>query len=226
MRILVIEDEPKVAGAIAEGLRAEGFEVDSSGSGEEGFLLLNTERFDLLILDILLPGRSGLEVLEAARLLGARLPILVLTARDSVEDRVRGLELGADDYMVKPFAFSELLARVRALLRRGPLETSDFIKYADVEMDCSKRSCRRRGRAIPLTLKEYELLEYLLRHEETVVSREMIAREVWHATERATPLDNVIDVHVARLRRKLDEPFDKKLLKTIRGVGFMLGERG
>jgi two-component system, OmpR family, copper resistance phosphate regulon response regulator CusR len=224
MRILIIEDEPKVACAIAEGFRAEGFVVDAAGSGEEGFFLLSTERFDLLILDILLPGRSGLEILEAARRLGVRLPVLVLTARDSVEDRVRGLDSGADDYMVKPFAFSELLARARALLRRSPIEQSAYLKYADLEMDCQKRSCKRKGRELSLTAKEYELLEYLLRHRETVVSREMLATDVWRQAERATPLDNVIDVHVARLRRKLDETSEAKLLKTIRGVGFMLGE--
>jgi two-component system, OmpR family, copper resistance phosphate regulon response regulator CusR len=224
MRILIIEDEPKVAAAVAEGFRAEGFDVSSCASGEDGFFLLSTQRFDLLILDILLPGRNGLEILEAARRLGARLPVLVLTARDSVEDRVRGLDCGADDYVVKPFAFSELLARARALLRRGPIEQIANLKYADIEMDCQRRSCRRQGRELSLTAKEYDLLEYLLRHNETVVSREMLATDVWRATERATPLDNVIDVHVARLRRKLDEPCEKKLLKTIRGVGFMLGE--
>jgi two-component system copper resistance phosphate regulon response regulator CusR len=224
MRILIIEDEPKVASAIAEGLMAEKYSVTVSYSGEDGFFVLTTQRFDLLILDIMLPGRNGLQILEAVRRGDARLPVLLLTAKDAVEDRVKGLDGGADDYLTKPFAFSELLARARALMRRGGTKSAETIACADLEMDCSARKVRRGDNELALTVKEYDLLEYFLRHQGSVVSRDMLARDVWRVVERATPLDNVIDVHIARLRRKVDEPFPGKLLKTIRGVGFVLEE--
>jgi len=224
LHILVIEDEPKVAQAIRDGLEAEHYRVTVAPTGEEGFFLATTQVFDLILLDLMLPGRSGLEILTALRDQRCQTPVLVLTARDAVEDRVAGLDRGADDYLVKPFAFPELLARIRALTRRGRIDQALRLKLADLELDCVTRKVTRAGREIPLTAKEYELLEYLLRHQGHVVSREMLAREVWQVVARETPLDNVIDVHVARLRRKMDAPFEKKLLQTIRGVGFVLRE--
>jgi two-component system copper resistance phosphate regulon response regulator CusR len=222
MRILLIEDEVKMARALAEGLRAERYTVTICHNGEEGFFLLSTRQFDLLILDLMLPGRDGLEILCAMRGRGMRMPVLILTAKDAVEDRVKGLDCGADDYMVKPFALSELTARIRALLRRVKTEEAPSLTCADVDVDCLTRRVSRKDRELSLTTKEYELLEYLVRHQGNVVSREMLARDVWKIAERATPLDNVIDVHIARLRRKIDDPFDRKLLKTIRGVGFVM----
>jgi two-component system, OmpR family, copper resistance phosphate regulon response regulator CusR len=223
LRILVVEDEAKVAQALREGLERAKYEVVVASTGEEGFFLVNAEEFDLVILDLMLPGRDGLQVLSTLRKRGMQTPVLILTARDAVEDRVLGLDKGADDYLVKPFAFPELLARVRALLRRGRSEQGVPLRLADLEMDVTSRKARRSGRYLELTAREFELLEYLLRHREQIVSREMLARDVWKET-RATPIDNVIDVHINRLRRKVDEPFDPKLIHTVRGVGFVLRE--
>jgi DNA-binding response OmpR family regulator len=171
----------------------------------------------------MLPGRDGLEILAAVRKRDISVPVLMLTSKDAIEDRVRGLNAGADDYLVKPFAFPELLARVRALTRRGHnARPVSRLKLADLEMDAMSHSVARGGHELELTAREFELLEYLLRHEGLVVSREMLARDVWKENARHTPLDNVIDVHMARLRRKIDEPFGKKLLHTVRGVGFVL----
>jgi DNA-binding response OmpR family regulator len=171
----------------------------------------------------MLPRRDGIEVLTTLRRRGLQTPVLILTAKDTVEDRVHGLDLGADDYLVKPFAFPELVARIRALLRRGRMDQVLRLQLDDLEMDLITRKVSRGGSIIELTAKEFELLEYLLRHQSQVVSREMLARDVWQVTARATPLDNVIDVSIARLRRKLDDAFDRKLLHTVRGVGFVLG---
>jgi len=222
VRILVVEDERKVANALREGLEAEQHQVTVAHTGEEGFFLSSSQTFDLVILDVMLPGRDGFEILGAIRKAGSQLPVLLLTARESVDDRVLGLDTGADDYLVKPFAFPELLARVRALLRRGRLEAPVRMKVADLEMDVTKRTATRSQQALDLTAREFELLEYFMRNQGRVVSREMIAREVWKEGPRHTPLDNVIDVHIARLRRKLDDPFQTKLLHTVRGVGFVL----
>lgn len=224
MHILVIEDEPKVAQAIRKGLESENYQVTLASTGEEGYFLATTRAFDLILLDLLLPGRNGLEILASLREQKCQTPVLILTARDAVEDRVLGLDTGADDYVVKPFAFSELLARIRALTRRGRPEQALRLRLADLEIDCVTRKVRRGKQEIGLTAKEFDLLEYLLRHQGHIVSRDMLARDVWKVTSRATPLDNVIDVHIARLRKKLDAPFRKKLLKTIRGVGFVLKE--
>lgn len=224
MRILVVEDEKKVAKALQEGLEAEHYQVTIAYTGEEGFYLLNSQMFDLVLLDLMLPGRDGFEILKTVRNRGLQAPVLILTARDAVEDRVLGLDSGADDYMIKPFAFPELLARIRALLRRGRSDQVLRLKLADIEMDLVTRKVTRSGKAIELTAKEFELLEYLLRHQGHVVSREMLSRDVWQEDIRTIPMDNVIDVHIARLRRKLDDPFDEKLLKTVRGVGFILRE--
>src|SRR5258706_2429605 len=221
-RILVVEDESKVARALCEGLERQGHEVVIAPNGEEGFFLVNAEEFDLVILDLMLPGRDGLQVLSTLRKRGLETPVLILTARDAIEDRVEGLDKGADGYLVKPFAFPELLARVRALLRRT--EQGPQLKLADLEMDVMTRKAKRRGQYLELTARELELLEYLLRHKEQVVSREMLVRHGWKDRDRATPLDNVMDVHINRLRCKVDEPFDRKLIHTVRGLGFVLRE--
>ncbi|HXM46125.1 MAG TPA: response regulator transcription factor [Bryobacteraceae bacterium] len=225
MRILVIEDEPKLGEALREGLRAEQYEVSLAPTGEEGFYLAQAEKFDLVVLDVMLPGRSGLEILTTMRGRGFKTPVLILTARDAVEDRVRGLDAGADDYLVKPFAFPELQARIRALSRRGAPETSPKLQVGDLHMDVEARSVRRGDQPLELTAREFELLEYLVRHQGHVVSREMLTREVWKEAGRHTPLDNVIDVHVARLRRKVDDQFEQKLVHTVRGVGFVVREQ-
>lgn len=224
MRVLVVEDEVKVARALKQGLERAGFDVALAATGEEGFYLVNAEGFDLVVLDLMLPGRGGLEVLATIRRRGLRTPVLILTARDAIEDRVQGLDSGADDYLVKPFAFPELLARIRALVRRGRTAPVLRFSYADIELDVVARTVRRAGRDIDLTAREFALLAYLLDHQEQVVSREMLARDVWKEPSRATPLDNVIDVHMARLRRKIDDPCESKLIQTIRGVGFVLRE--
>jgi len=223
LRILVIEDEAKVAKALRDGLAAHSYEVRAAATGEEGFFLLSSESFDLVLLDLMLPRRDGLEILTALRKRGVETPVLVLTARDTVDDRVQGLDCGADDYLVKPFAFAELLARIRALLRRGRMDQVLKLKHDDLEMDLVARTAARGSRSLELTVKEFEILEVLLRNQGRVVSREMLGRDVWQVTARATPLDNVIDVTIARVRRKVDDPFTKKLIHTIRGVGFVLG---
>ncbi len=224
MRILVIEDERKLASALQEGLEAEQHSVAVAHTGEDGYFLAHSERFDLLLVDVMLPGRDGIEILGALRREGYDAAVLLLTARDAIEDRVRGLDTGADDYLIKPFAFPELLARIRALARRGKPETAAPQRVADLEIDVARRSVARRGIAIDLTPREFDLIEYLFRNQGRVVSREMLARDIWKEPARYTPIDNVIDVHIARLRRKIDDPYERKLLHTVRGVGFVLRE--
>lgn len=226
MRILLIEDEAKTARAVQTGLRAEGFDAAVARSGEDGFFLLNAETFDLVILDWMLPGRDGIEILKAVRARGNKTPVLLLTARDTIEDRVLGLDSGADDYLVKPFAFAELLARIRALLRRAG--DTDILRkqIGDLALDVENRRVNRGTQDIPLTPREFDLLAYLMRHQGQTVTRQMLAKDVWREPHRATPLDNVIDVHVTHLRRKIDEGQRVKLIHTVRGVGFVLREEG
>ncbi len=224
MRILVVEDELKLAHALKDGLQGEQHQVTLARTGEEGFYLVETQPFELVLLDVMLPGRGGIEILKSMRQHGMKTPVLMLTARDTIEDRVLGLDSGADDYLVKPFAFPELVARVRALSRRGAVDTSSRLRVADLEMDVVGRLAMRNGHSLDLTPREFDLLEYLVRHQGHVVSREMLARDVWKEPGRHTPLDNVIDVHVARLRGKVDEKFEKKLVQTVRGVGFIVRE--
>ncbi len=224
MRLLVVEDEQKVAEALRQGLETEGYDVTLEQTGEGAFFRATTESFDAILLDVMLPGRDGLTILTTLRAHGVKTPILVLTARDTLDDRVRGLDSGADDYLVKPFAFAELLARIRALLRRGRTDDALHLTAGDLELDRVSRVVTRAGRPIELTAREFDLLQYLLAHERQVVSRESIARDVWKEASRSLPLDNVIDVHIARLRRKIDLDHPVKLIHTVRGVGFVLRE--
>ncbi len=225
MRILIIEDERKVAKAIQEGLEREHYNVTVAGDGEEGFFQLFEHPFDLVLLDLNLPGRDGMDVLRTMRQRGLQIPVIILSARDALSSKVTGLETGADDYLVKPFAFPELLARIRSVLRRGTVEPEKKLSIADLSIDLVGRKVTRGEQPIALTVKEFDLLSFLIRNKHRVIPRDMLAREVWGDVGRATALDNVIDVHMAHLRRKIDDPFPVKLLYTLRGVGFMLSDR-
>ena len=224
VRVLIVEDERKLAQVLSSALEAEHYDVVVAATGEDGFFRANAEPFDLVVLDLMLPGRSGLEILQTLRQRRIETPVLILTARDGVDDRVLGLDLGADDYLVKPFALPELLARIRALLRRGHPSDVFRLKVGDLELDLVARRVVRGDTLIDLTVREFELLEYLLRHQGHLVSREMLARDVWKEPRRATPLDNVIDVQMARLRRKVDPEGAARLIHTVRGVGFVMRE--
>jgi len=222
-RVLVVEDEKKLAGSLEKGLKQEGYQVVAAASGEEGFYLATTQSFDALILDLMLPQRNGLEVLRDLRAKAVALPVLVLTARDTVDDKVQGLDAGADDYLVKPFAFAELLARLRALLRRNLPSRELVLKADDLEMDLLGRRVLRDGVEIELSTREFELLRYLLEHANATVTRDMIARDVWK--EPAGVLTNVIDVYIKTLRKKIERPERRQLLCTVRGVGYVLRDK-
>jgi two-component system, OmpR family, copper resistance phosphate regulon response regulator CusR len=224
VRVLVVEDERKLARVLESALQAEHYDVVVAATGEDGFFRANAEAFDLIVLDLMLPGRSGIEILETLRQRQVHTPVLILTARDGVDDRVLGLDRGADDYLVKPFALPELLARIRALLRRGRPSEVLRLKAADLELDLVTRRATRGEHLLDLTMREFELLEYLLRHHGHLVSREMLARDVWKEPRRATPLDNVIDVQMTRLRKKVDTEGHIRLIHTVRGVGFIVKE--
>ena len=226
MRVLVVEDDRKVAEALREGLQTEDYEVAVERTGEGAFFRTSTEAFDLVLLDLGLPGRDGLEVMAAIRRKQISVPIIVLTARDTVAERVVGLDAGADDYMVKPFAFAELLARMRVLLRRGRSPDARQMTVGSLSLDAISRKVTHSGQPLDLTLREFELLEFLMRYEGQVVSRDTLAREVWKESGRTPSLDNVIDAHMARLRRKFDDggAAAARMIHTIRGVGFMLRE--
>ena len=224
MKILVIEDEAKTANFVRKGFREAGFVVDVAQDGFDGLHLALEMEYDLIILDLMLPGIDGWQILTRTRQAGRRAAILILTARDAVDDRVLGFESGADDYLIKPFAFAELIARIRALLRRVPATEPLRRRLADLTLDLERRTVFRGERRIDLTSREFDLLAYLLRQPGQVVTREMLARDVWRETKRATPLDNVIDVHIAHLRRKVDDGHAITLIQTVRGVGFVLRE--
>lgn len=221
MKILIVEDEAKIGDYLRQGLTEAGFVVDLARNGLDGRHLATTARYDLLILDVMLPDVDGWRILKALRDSGNTMPVLFLTARDSVEDRVKGLELGADDYLVKPFAFAELLARVRTLLRRGTaLAAESTLKVADLEVDLLRRRVTRAGRRIALTAKEFVLLELLVRRRGEVLPRSLIASQVWDMNFDSDT--NVIDVAIRRLRAKIDEGYEVKLIHTVRGMGYML----
>ncbi|OGP53915.1 MAG: DNA-binding response regulator [Deltaproteobacteria bacterium RBG_13_52_11] len=224
MRILVVEDEKKVASFLKKGLEEEYYAVDCAYDGEEALFMVETNDYDLVILDIMLPKIDGLEVLERVRDKGLTIPVLMLTAKDSVEDVVRGLDAGGDDYLTKPFAFAELLARVRALFRRKEREPAGELRVADLVLDPVAHKVSRGGEEIELTAKEYALLEYLMRHANRVVTRTMITEHVWDY--HFDPMTNVIDVYVNHLRKKVDPNSSRRLIHTIRGVGYILKEIG
>ncbi len=223
MRILIVEDEKKAAAYLQKGLTEQGFVVDVSADGEEGLQLAHTVEYDLIILDVMMPLRDGWSVLQELRNSGKPTPVLFLTARDSVEDRVKGLELGADDYLVKPFAFVELLARIRSILRRGPARQLEQLSVADLTLDPIRHKAFRNGQRLDLSPKEFALLALFLQRPTEVLSRTLIAEQVWDVHFDSDT--NIVDVAVRRLRQKIDDPFPKKLLHTVRGVGYVLEER-
>ena len=220
MRILVVEDDKKVASFLERGLREDGYSVDVAHDGSEGSLKAHVHDYDLLILDVMLPGKTGFEILAELRRRQSSVPVLLLTARDASEDIVRGLDAGADDYLTKPFSFEVLLARVRALVRRGGAQRLEILRYDDVEMDRIGHTAHRGGRNLKLTAKEFQLLEFLLLRPEEVVKRTQLLEKVWDLS--FDPMSNVVDVHVAKLRRKLTADGEPPLIHTVRGVGYLL----
>jgi two-component system copper resistance phosphate regulon response regulator CusR len=224
MRILLVEDEEKVARFITVGLKAERFAVDSARDGKTGLQMATLNPYDLLIVDLMLPGMSGTELIRRVRRQNTDVPIVVLTARDALSDKLANFESGADDYLTKPFAFAELLVRIKALLRRGAVPRANVIQIADLEIDRLAHQVRRGGTAIKLTAKEYGLLEYLATNAGRVLSRTMIVEHVWDQSFEG--LTNIVDVYVRQLRAKIDEPFDKKLIHTVRSVGYVINENG
>ena len=225
MRLLVVEDEQKVADALHDGLVGEGYDVVVARTGEDALSSVTTETFDAILLDLTLPEQDGLEVLKTLRDQRLLTPVIALTARDTIQDRVAGLDAGADDYLVKPFAFAEVLARVRAVLRRSRPDEIGRLRVGDLEIDPATRRVTRGDRPLELTAKEFDVLYHLAQHADQVVSRDTLAREVWRETARSTTLDNVMDVHISRLRRKVDHDAPVRLIHTVRGVGFSLRER-
>ncbi len=220
MRILLVEDDRRIARFVAKGLREQAYAVDVTGDGEDAIYKLSINDYDAVILDVMIPGRDGFQVCRDLRSAGIAVPVIMLTARDTVQDRIAGLDSGADDYLTKPFAVTELLARLRALLRRGRVIRPAAIRIADLSLDTRAQTATRGGRELALTSKEYALLEYLAREEGRVVSRAEIAEHVWD--ENFDPLTNLIDVHINRLRRKVDDGFSTKLIHTRRGAGYVL----
>ena len=222
MRILLIEDDEKVARAVSTGLEAEHFAVDHATNGLEGLDTARLGPYDLIILDLMLPGLNGTDLLKRLRQVNSDVPVLILTARDAVSEKIANFEAGADDYVTKPFAFAELVVRVKALLRRGATKRDNLIRIADLEIDRVHHQVRRNGSSIKLTSKEYSLLEYMALNRDRVVSRSMIVDHVWD--QSFDGLTNIVDVYVRQLRTKIDEPYDQHLIRTVRGSGYCLGE--
>lgn len=220
MRILIVEDEIKTANYLKKGLMEHSFTVDIASDGEDGLHLASTENYNLIVLDVMLPKRSGWSLIEELRAAKNEVPVIFLSARDTVHDRVHGLELGADDYLVKPFAFSELLARIRIILRRNPLQMTDVMCIEDLELDFIRHKARRGGTSLDLTAKEFQLLALLLRRRGEVMTRTTISEQVWGINFDSDT--NIVDVAIRRLRKKIDDPFPRKLIHTIRGVGYVL----
>ena len=223
MKILVVEDEHKTSAYLKRGLEENGFVVDVAETGEDGSHLAETHSYDVIVLDVLLPGRDGWNVLTGLRRRGIETPVLFLTARDAVRDRVKGFELGADDYLVKPFAFSEFLARIRSLLRRGSARQSTVLRLEDLEVDLARHRALRGSRPLDLTPKEFQLLSFLLQRSGEVLSRTLIAEQVWDINFESD--SNLVEVHMRRLRSKVDDPFELKLIHTVRGVGYVVEKR-
>lgn len=223
MKILVIEDEAKAAAYIKQGLTENGFVVDLAADGDDGAYLATSGSYDLILLDVMLPGRDGWSIMAELRRRGIETPVLFVTARDAIDDQVRGLDLGADDYLVKPFAFSVLLARIRTILRRGSGRAAPVLRVADLELDLIRHKATRAGKLLDLTPKEFTLLSLLMRRTGEAVSRTLIAEQVWDINFESE--SNVVDVHLRRLRLKVDDPFDQRLIHTIRGVGYVLEDR-
>ncbi len=223
VKILVVEDEKKTAAYLRKGLLEQGYVIDLAENGEDGLDLARSSDYDLVILDVMLPKRDGWSVISELRRSGKQTPVLFLTARDAIQERVKGLEMGADDYLVKPFAFSELLARVRTILRRGPTRQPEKLRIADLEIDPARHKATRAGKRLDLTPKEFLLLSLFARRPGEVLSRTLIAEQVWDMNFDSGT--NVVDVHVRRLRSKVDDPFPQKLIHTVRGVGYVLEER-
>ncbi len=222
MRILVVEDERKLAELIARALKADRYAVDTAHDGKAAWQMIETYSYDLVILDLMLPGLDGAEILRRTRRRNQHVPILILTALDATDEKVRNFEAGADDYLTKPFAFAELLVRVKALMRRGPVSRASVLRVADLELDRLSQQVRRSGRKIELTAKEYALLEYLASNPGRVFSRTMIIEHVWDQSFEG--LTNIVDVYVRHLRGKVDDPFPTKLIRTVRGAGYYIGE--
>jgi DNA-binding response OmpR family regulator len=222
MRILLVEDEKKLADMVQRGLKAERYAVDVALEGQGGWELADAYEYDLIILDLMLPGLGGTEILRRVRRKNQQVPILILTARDATDEKVQNFEAGADDYLTKPFAFAELLVRVKALLRRGPVNRASVLRVGDLEVDRLSQQVRRAGKRIELTAKEYSLLEYFATHPGRVFSRTMIIEHVWDQSFEG--LTNIVDVYVRHLRGKVDDPFPTKLIRTVRGMGYCLSE--
>lgn len=223
MRVLIVEDDRKTADYLVKGLQENGFVVDAADNGVDGLHLASTRAYDFIILDVMLPGRDGWDVIAELRRLGREMPILFLTALDAVQNRIKGLELGADDYLVKPFSFSELLSRIRTILRRGPLRHPDVVCIADLQVDMLRRKVLRGGQEIDLTSREFLLLSLLARRRGEVLSKNHIAEQVWDINFESD--SNPIEVAIGRLRKKVDDPFETKLIHTVRGVGYVLDEK-
>lgn len=225
LRILVVEDDPRLSDSLVSSLLSRGYETTLATSAEEAFFLIHSTRPDLVLLDLTLPHRGGLEILKQVRAENLDVRVMILTSHNSVEDRVAGLTAGADDYLGKPFSLPELLARIAALFRRAKAPQShEQLQLADMMIDLKTRQVSRSGKNLELTTREYDLLLYLFEHSNNVVSREMLVRDVWQEGSRSTPIDNIVNVQMARLRRKIDDPFPTKLLHTVHGVGFVLRE--